>query len=307
MNAFFRDKERPLVLGHRGVAREFQENTLPGFQRAVDLGLDGVELDVFATRDGRLAVFHDEDAERLTGTKGSISDMTWDEVSRLRINKRIALDKTGHVWHNYQESQRIPLLEEVLELLPDSMLVNIEMKANKPMWSRRHTGRFVADVIQRSHSEDRVITTSFDPFMLRDMEKFNSRLHSGFAYDDSMAEGLKTWFSAFPEWPGEISDATENNIHLSFLNKVLEWNLVGFLAGSTVVGVEHNLIDADTAQRFRERNMLLGAYTLFPIASDLLDPRICREQEAEALRLYQMQVDWIETDDPERLLNLLHS
>jgi hypothetical protein len=84
---------------------------------------------------------------------------------------------------------------------------------------------------------------------------------------------------------------------------VLEANAVGAAIGSTLVDVEHTLIDADTVANFKAKEMLTGAYTVFP-----LDTRYVRspeEDQVEVLRrLMQYRVDWMETDDPERVLEL---
>ena len=55
-NEFFRNGQTPLVLGHRGVPRTAQENSIAAFEKAVELGLDGVELDVYLTRDNKVVV-----------------------------------------------------------------------------------------------------------------------------------------------------------------------------------------------------------------------------------------------------------
>lgn len=80
-NGFFIRKNRPIVLAHRGVPTMHQENTISGFRRALEMGLQGVEFDVYLTEDDKCVIFHDEDTECLTGVKGKITDMTWDEVS----------------------------------------------------------------------------------------------------------------------------------------------------------------------------------------------------------------------------------
>ena len=103
-NKFFSKKEPPILLGHRGVPALHQENTLSGFKRAVELGIDGVEFDVFLTKDGKLAVFYDEDKERLTGVKGNITEMTSNEVSKLRIGRRIDMGE-GPVGENEKEER----------------------------------------------------------------------------------------------------------------------------------------------------------------------------------------------------------
>ncbi len=301
-NGFFTEKRHPLVLGHRGVPLLHQENTLAGFRRALELGIDGVEFDVFKTRDDRIVVFHDEDTERLTGVKGKITEMSWDEVSRLRIQKRV--DMGGGQIVTYPTEQQIPLLEEVLDEFNGKLLMNIEMKAYAPSWRRRHTGTEVARIIRRCGAANSVIITSFDFFMLYYLEKEFPGLHSGFAYDDGMMDNaIGEWFNKVPEIGTDLSKAPGNQNDISFLNFVLEANAVGAAIGSTLVDVEYSLIDSDTVAKFKGKGMLTGAYTVFP-----LDTRYTRFPDEDQLkvvqRLMQQQVDWMETDDPEKLLEI---
>ncbi len=304
-NPFFRDKRRPIVLGHRGVPLLHQENSLAAFRKALELGLDGVEFDVFMTRDGRVVVFHDEDTERLTGVKGDITQMTWDEVSRLRIQKRV--DMGGGRVVTFPTEQRIPLLEEVLDEFKGKLLMNVEMKAYKPIWSRRHTGTETAKIIRRCGAENSLIVTSFDFFMLYYLEREYPGLESGFAYDDGMMDNaIGEWFDKVPEIATDLAKAPGNQNDLSFLNFVLEANAVGRAVGSTLVDAEYTLIDSDTVAKFHAKGMAAGAYTLFP-----LDTRFVRypdEDQTEVLRrVTEHRVDWLETDDPVQVLELYAS
>ncbi|WP_303906931.1 glycerophosphodiester phosphodiesterase [Thiohalomonas denitrificans] len=296
---FFATKRHPFILGHRGVPLLHQENTRAGLRRAVELGIEGVEFDVFKTRDDRVVLFHDEDTERLTGVRGTISDMSWDEISRLRIPRRIDAGD-GRVI-SYGREERIPLLEEILDEFSGKLLMNIEMKAYAPRWYRRHTGTEVARVIRRCGAANSVVVTSFDFFMLWYLEREFSGLHSGFAYDDGMlGEKAGEWFERIPEIRTDLSKAPGNQNGVSFLNFLLEANTVGRLIDSTLVDADYTLIDSDTVERFHARGMLVGAYTAFP-----LDTRFARYSDEEPLevvrRLTEQQVDWIETDDPEQL------
>ena len=67
-----------LIIAHRGAPKLARENTLMAFQKAIDLGADIIELDVRQTKDGELAVFHDQD---IGGKK--ISGLTFAEVNRV--------------------------------------------------------------------------------------------------------------------------------------------------------------------------------------------------------------------------------
>lgn len=102
------------IYGHRGAPAEFPENTLAGFQRAVELGVYGIELDVHLSKDGVAVVCHDETLDRTTNAKGAISDYTVAELRNVDAG----------------DGEYVPTLREVLDLVGDTLHVDIEVKAN---------------------------------------------------------------------------------------------------------------------------------------------------------------------------------
>lgn len=307
---FFRKGQRPLVIAHRGdvVNADGKENTRASFQAAYDSGADGIELDVFLLADNNVIVFHDEDTERLTGVKGDITKMTLQDVRKLSI-----------------KGEPVPTLEEILTEFKDKLLINVEMKAYRPMWERRETGTEVAKVIRKCKAEDSVIVTSFDPFMLWYLEREYEGLHSGFAYDDGMEINLDDWFKKIKDndiltdvssfaaryIPG-VKDAGSAITGIAkwltserFVTFIAEMNAIGKLIGSTVVDIEHTLIDDNTIEKFHKKNMSVGTYTFF--STDPLFPdTLSREaQEKRILELAKLKVDWIETDDPAQVKRIL--
>ena len=98
------------IIGHRGAAGEKLENSLSGFEYALALNIDAIELDI-RHHSGELWVIHDKDLERLTGTKGDFE--TIDDPSDLRL----------------LNGSPIPLLREVLDLCWGKMPLNIEIKS----------------------------------------------------------------------------------------------------------------------------------------------------------------------------------
>lgn len=77
----------PLIIGHRGVKGIAPENSLSGFKKAIELGIDGVELDVHLTKDGKLVVIHDMDLRRLTRSKILIKQITFKELRKYDISE----------------------------------------------------------------------------------------------------------------------------------------------------------------------------------------------------------------------------
>ena len=61
----FHQKEKPLIIAHRGLPKEYQENTYDGIINSLDSNADGFELDIYKTKDDRLVVFHDDNTKVL--------------------------------------------------------------------------------------------------------------------------------------------------------------------------------------------------------------------------------------------------
>lgn len=116
------------IYGHRGSAGTHPENTLLGFQYAIKQGVDGIELDVHMTKDGEIVVIHDEQLNRTTDGTGWIKDLSLDEIKNYSAGAKFT-----HL-PNYHEdwiSERVPTLQEVLELLlPYDIELNIELKTS---------------------------------------------------------------------------------------------------------------------------------------------------------------------------------
>ena len=101
-----------LIIGHRGARGHVAENTLESIQKALDLNVDGVEIDVYQCSSGEIMVFHDKKLNRLTKHNGLIGETTFEELNNILVDKK------------YQ----IPTLEQVLDLIDSKILLNIELK-----------------------------------------------------------------------------------------------------------------------------------------------------------------------------------
>jgi glycerophosphoryl diester phosphodiesterase len=143
-----------LIIAHRGFSGAAPENTLAAFQKAIEAGSDMIELDVHLSRDGEVVVIHDGTLNRTTTGKGKVSDHTLEELKQL---------DSGSWFGPAFAGQRIPMLQEVLDLCRNRILVNIELKAEG-------LGRYtVIDLSDRSLQEaekagmaGQVLFSSFD-------------------------------------------------------------------------------------------------------------------------------------------------
>ncbi|MFB0836183.1 glycerophosphodiester phosphodiesterase [Arthrobacter halodurans] len=127
----------PLAFAHRGFAPRGEENTMAAFRAAVGLGFRYLELDVRASRDGRLMVFHDETLDRVTDGSGRLGDHAFGELRRLRVAGR----------------EPIPAFEELLAEWPDVRL-NVDVKDAR-------SAALLARAVALHGAQDRVLVASF--------------------------------------------------------------------------------------------------------------------------------------------------
>ena len=140
-----------MLFGHRGSPRHEPENTIVSFQRAIADGCNAIELDVHLTRDGHLVVFHDDTLERTSNGIGLVAEHTLAELKVLNA----AMGWEGR-------NERIPLLHEVVDALPDSIIFNFEIK-NFSFFSEQRTELELVRFIRKNKMRDRVILSSFNP------------------------------------------------------------------------------------------------------------------------------------------------
>jgi len=126
------------VIGHRGAKAYEPENTLRSLAKALALGVDAVEVDVRACKDGALVVIHDETVDRTTKSKGKVKDLTLSQLRKLDAGM----------------GERIPLLSEVLDFVKGKSKLLIEIK------EKSIEDKVVEEVVNRGMLED-VIFVSF--------------------------------------------------------------------------------------------------------------------------------------------------
>jgi glycerophosphoryl diester phosphodiesterase len=146
---------RTLVIGHRGAMGHETENTLASVQKALDLEVDMIEIDVFRIESGEIVVFHDEKVERLTNGGGGIEDYNVVALKQLTL----------------EGNHKIPLLQDVLKLIDNKVMLNIELKgsntANRVNFIMEHY------ISKRGWDRGNFIISSFNWDELKQLRKIN--------------------------------------------------------------------------------------------------------------------------------------
>ena len=155
------------IIGHRGGAKGFPENTLVSFQKAVELGADGVEFDVQLTKDGEVVVIHDELIDRTMNGSGLVKDHTLQELRQMNAGEFFSPD--------FKE-QKIPTLAEVLEIVQDLSVINIELKNYLPYPELEEK---VLKLVDQFEIRDQVIISSFNHYSLQKVKKLQPEIRTG--------------------------------------------------------------------------------------------------------------------------------
>jgi glycerophosphoryl diester phosphodiesterase len=139
------------LYAHRGASAERPENTLPAFSRALEIGVDALELDVHLTRDKVLIVSHDDTANRMTGAPLAWRDLDLVDAQRLDAGWGfVAKDGTRPF---AGQGINVPTFETVLREFPNVHL-NVDLKGDDSVVA-------VLDLLKRTDSLDRVTLASF--------------------------------------------------------------------------------------------------------------------------------------------------
>lgn len=155
LNSCSMSKAEPLVIGHRGAMGHETENTLASIQKAMDLGVDMIEIDVFKIRSGEIVVFHDEKVDRLTNGGGNIEEYNIVDLKQLTV----------------EGNHKIPDLQKVLALINNQVALNIELKGA----GTADRVNFIVDyyIKNKGWSADNFTISSFRWNELRDMRSHN--------------------------------------------------------------------------------------------------------------------------------------
>jgi glycerophosphoryl diester phosphodiesterase len=162
---------RTLIFGHRGASAYAPQNTLPAFELAAEQGADGIELDVWLSKDRQLVILHDSTLDHTTNSTGYIWDKTLVELKDLDASHSFK-DKYGVVV--------IPTLDEVFEAVGKRLLINVEIKADAGMISG--VEQAVADKIAYFGLEQRTIVSSFSADVLRNFRGIKPEVAIGFLH-----------------------------------------------------------------------------------------------------------------------------
>ncbi|HYL99579.1 MAG TPA: glycerophosphodiester phosphodiesterase family protein [Blastocatellia bacterium] len=229
---------RPRVIAHRGASSVAPENTLEAFRIALDLGADGVEMDVHLSADGTPVVIHDRRVDRTTDRSGRVSSLGASELLKLdagfRFRRKLAVSPRlrarvkrtlGKIPRAAPESlHSLPALESILRLLKQSSisLIYIELKAHRNKGSELLL-RTVEEV-RRWKLEDRTTLISFDHDLISLIQEMDPGIRAGILIPGPLTK-VRRWPSILRA--ARSAGASEVALHYSIATKRIVEKLHG--------------------------------------------------------------------------------
>ncbi len=148
-----------LRIGHRGAKAYEPENTLRSFKKAIEIGVNAVELDVRKTKDSQLVVIHDADIKRTTNGNGLVSELTLKEIKEFSTER----------------GEKIPTLKETLDFLDKKVKIIIELK-------EAGVENQLLSLVHENGLQKNVVIVSFIEEALRKVRELDKEVETGLIY-----------------------------------------------------------------------------------------------------------------------------
>ena len=199
-----------LKIGHRGAKTYITENTLASIEKALELGVDAIEIDVHKCASGELVVFHDFTLDRMTNGSGEVAKHSLEQLKNLKVNNQY----------------EIPTLEDVLNTIDKKCMLNIELKGRD---TALKTCKIVEDYIEtKQWNLDHFLISSFQHQELEDVYNYNKQLRLGVLTKASVVEAIEfaETIKAYAIHPN-VALVTKANVSLAQNKgyKVLTWTV----------------------------------------------------------------------------------
>ena len=281
------------IYGHRGARGVLPENTLDSFQYLFDNDIKAYETDILISKDLVPVITHDfrlspsmtKDSEGnwLEDEDIKIIDLTYDQISKFEVGSLNKLTKYGRRFLNQKKlpNQKIPKLNQLLDLTTQNnnsnLIINLEIKSTPVQEnltpSPEMLAKIVLDEVNKSSLIDKIIYSSFDWRVLREIKNYNSEIPRAYLTQDQR--------NIYDQSPWMDFTPLHNNVDLPKLIKA---------HGGKAWHPYHKNINEKNIKIAQSENLPVNVWTV--------------NKEKDMLRMIDYGVDGIMTDYPVQLKEL---
>jgi len=201
------------IVAHRGASGTAPENTFAAFEKALESGVDAIEIDVHQTKDGQIVIIHDETLDRTTSGKGSVSEKSFKELKNL---------DAGSWFEAKFSNEKIPLFSDFLDFAKNKTEIIVEVKYGSQKYPEIEKN--VWNLLKAQNIADNSVVSSSRVTILNTFKLISKEIKLG-----KILSPKELWRSLFQ--PGSlmykqdiIQQVKEIHPHWSFVNaKFMEW------------------------------------------------------------------------------------
>jgi glycerophosphoryl diester phosphodiesterase len=165
---------RTLVFAHRGFGDHAPDNSLYAVERALEAGMDGVDVDGQFTRDHELVIYHDLSVDRLTSGTGKVRDKTTEEMLALDLGPRYDTAITGAYVRTFEDFVRTARGRGIL-------MVELKVPGRAPTGIEERA----VEIIRRHDAHAGVVLSSFNPLVLRRLKRLDPQVRTALIFMDT--------------------------------------------------------------------------------------------------------------------------
>lgn len=197
------------VISHRGANLVAPQNTIPAFEKSIEIGVDGFETDIHLTADGVPVVCHNYTIDETSNGKGEVEKMTLEELRKYDF---------GSYFHEKFKGTKIPTLEEFLTLCEtaDIEIMNIEIKT--PLDGNMEIVGKTIEAVKAHGLFDKLLISSFSPEVLVECKKVDPGCKTGFLYSPDRKICYQKMIFGYVEFAKEVK-ADYLHPHFSLVTK----------------------------------------------------------------------------------------
>lgn len=163
---------KSLNIAHRGASGYYPENTMLSFEKAIELGCDGLETDVQLTKDNVPVICHDEELDRTTDGSGLLCNYTYSELQKLDAGVKFGDNFKGN---------RIPTLMEFLEFAKEkNIYINLELKNGVVNYDGME--KMVLNMLYKYGVMENCILSSFNHYSMVSCKALDKNCKTGLLY-----------------------------------------------------------------------------------------------------------------------------
>ncbi|WPF89071.1 glycerophosphodiester phosphodiesterase [Cyanobacterium aponinum AL20118] len=233
----------PMIIAHRGSSKESPENTLSAFQLAISQGADGIEGDFHLTKDKQVVCIHDSNTARVANTKLIVKNSTLAELKKLDV---------GYWFNSTFKNEKIPTLNEVLEILPSDKKLFLEIKSDPDI-----VPYLLSILIDSKINLNQLVIISFNSRILRTIKQQKPELKTLFLVSFKTFNRIKLSNFLVKKLLNKLEDISADGISTSISNFLNETYIHQFISK----GYEYHLWTIDN-EKIAEQFIKIGVNSI---------------------------------------------